>query len=106
MCDRRKQATVIIGNVLIYTYIVTASPIDVPQFQPGKNYCKHDDQNNHRWTINKNNRLKINKLATTKPSSSTITKLKPTKITSTTTKTTRSEYTSTMTTTKGTKPLS
>ncbi|XP_011870284.1 PREDICTED: serine proteinase stubble [Vollenhovia emeryi] len=36
MCDRRKQAwaTVIIGNVLIYT-VVIASPIYVPQFQPG-----------------------------------------------------------------------
>ncbi|KAG5316140.1 STUB proteinase, partial [Acromyrmex insinuator] len=36
MCNRRKQAwsTVIIGNVLIYT-IVIASPIYVPQFQPG-----------------------------------------------------------------------
>ncbi|XP_024874389.1 serine proteinase stubble [Temnothorax curvispinosus] len=36
MCDRRKQAwaAVIIGNVLIYT-VVIASPIYVPQFQPG-----------------------------------------------------------------------
>ncbi|XP_025994684.1 serine proteinase stubble isoform X2 [Solenopsis invicta] len=36
MCDRRKQAwtAVIIGNVLIHT-VVIASPIYVPQFQPG-----------------------------------------------------------------------
>ncbi|XP_036139108.1 serine proteinase stubble [Monomorium pharaonis] len=36
MCDRRKQAwaAVVIGNVLIYT-VVIASPIYVPQFQPG-----------------------------------------------------------------------
>lgn len=41
MCDRWKQAwtTVIIGNVLIYTAVI-ASPIYVPQFQPGSKYFK------------------------------------------------------------------
>lgn len=36
MCDRRKQAwaAVFIGNVLIHTAVI-ASPIYVPQFQPG-----------------------------------------------------------------------
>ncbi|XP_012064597.1 PREDICTED: serine proteinase stubble [Atta cephalotes] len=48
----------------------------------------------------------INRPITTKPSSSTTTKLKPTKITSTTTKITKPEYTSATIITEGTKPLS